>query len=47
MAESLLEELREHLEGIENYWLALAIIILFFAVFAGATLIGVYFYTRH
>ena len=45
--ESLLDELRLYLEGVENYWLALAIIIIFFASLAGLTLAGVYMYTRH
>lgn len=44
--ESLLDELRIYLEGIENYWLALAVIMLAFAVIATLTLFGVYFYTR-
>jgi hypothetical protein len=47
MAASLLEELREHLEDIENYLLALAVIILIYTVCARATWVEVYFYTRH
>ena len=46
MSKSLLDELREHVEGIENYWLALAIIMLFSLFASVLTLFGVYFYTR-
>jgi hypothetical protein len=46
MAKSLLDELREHLEGVENYWVMFATILLFFALIAGLTLCGVYLYTR-
>jgi len=45
--ESILDELRIYLEGVENYWLALAIMIIFFAIMSGLTLFGVYLYTRH
>jgi hypothetical protein len=45
--ESILDELRIYLEGVENYWLAITIAILFFTVIAVITLTGVYFYTRH
>ena len=45
--ESLLGELRIYLEGVENYWLTLAIIMLFFVFASVLTLTGVYFYTRH
>lgn len=45
--ESLLDELRIYLEGIENYWLAIAIVIFFFTIIGSFTLVGVYFYTRH
>lgn len=44
--ESLLDELRIYLEGVENYWLAMAVVLLSFAVIASATLFGVYIYTR-
>jgi hypothetical protein len=47
MANSLLDELREHLEGVEHYWLYLFIMIFYFFVIAALTLVGVYFYTRH
>ena len=46
MAKSLLDELREHLEGVENVWLTLAITIVSLVVLAGFTLFGVYLYTR-
>lgn len=45
--ESLTDELRIYLEGVENYWLALAVVMLAFVVIATMTLFGVYFYTRH
>ena len=45
--ETILDELRIYLEGVENYWLALAIIIIMLIIFSGLTLLGVYFYTRH
>ena len=44
--ESLIDGLRMYLEGVENYWLALAIIMLFFSTIAGFTLVGIYFYTQ-
>ena len=46
MANSLLDELREHLEGVENYWLYLALVILGLTAVAIVILTGVYFYTR-
>jgi hypothetical protein len=45
--ESFIDSLRIYLEGVENYWLALAIIMLFFVFASTLTLTGVYFYTRH
>jgi len=45
--ESILDELRIHLEGVENYWLALAIIMLFFLFASVLTLFGVFLYTRY
>jgi ABC-type xylose transport system permease subunit len=45
--ESLTDELRIYLEGVENYWLALAVIMLFFIFVSTLTLFGVYIYTRH
>lgn len=45
--ESLLDQLRIHLEGVENYWLAFAIMLLSCFTIACITLTGVYFYTRH
>jgi hypothetical protein len=45
--ETILDELRNYLEGVENYWLALAIIIFFFIIMSVLTLFGVYLYTRH
>jgi hypothetical protein len=45
--ETILDELRIYLEGVENYWLAISIVILFFTVIGSLTLVGVYFYTRH
>ena len=47
MSRSILDDLREYIEEIENYWLALAMIIGFFAIIAVLTLFGVYVYTRH
>ena len=44
---SLLDELRIYLEGVENYWLAFAVILVTLIALAGATLFGVYLYTRH
>jgi hypothetical protein len=44
--QSLIDELRVYLEGVENYWLALAIIMLFCIGMSVLTLFGVYFYTR-
>ena len=46
MAKSLLDRLREHLEGVENAWLYLFVVIASLAVFGILTLTGVYFYTR-
>lgn len=45
--ESLIDNLRIYLEGVENYWLALAIIMIFCLGISVLTLCGVYFYTRH
>lgn len=45
--ESLLDELRTYLEGVENYWLTFAIAIVILTILAGLTLFGVYIYTRH
>lgn len=45
--ESLLDQLRTHLEGIENYWLAFATMLVAGIMIAVITLTGVYFYTRH
>jgi len=47
MSRSILDDLREYIEEIENYWLALAMMIGFFAIIAVLTLFGVYVYTRH
>ena len=47
MAKSLMDQLQEQLEGVENVWLALAVIMLFLTLTAGLTVLGVYFYTRH
>jgi hypothetical protein len=47
MAKSILDQLREHLEEVENAWLHFFMIVLFLAVLAGLTLLGVYVYTRH
>ena len=46
MSKSLLDELREHLEGVENYWLYLAIVVAGLVVLSILTLTGVFFYTR-
>ena len=46
MNKSLLDELREHLEGVENYWLYLAIVVVGLTVLSILTLTGVFFYTR-
>ena len=46
MAKSLLDELREHLEGVENTWLFVFVVMVGFTVMAGLTLVGVYLYTR-
>ena len=46
MAKSLLDELREHLEGVENYWLYFAIVVFALFLLSVLTLTGVYFYTR-
>jgi hypothetical protein len=46
MAKSLLDELREHLEGVENAWLFISLVIFGLAILAVLTLTGVYFYTR-
>jgi hypothetical protein len=45
--ESLLDQLRTYLEGVENYWLAFGILLLSFIMLGIVTLTGVYFYTRH
>jgi hypothetical protein len=47
MSRSTLDDLREYIEEIENYWLALAMMVGFFAIIAVLTLFGVYIYTRH
>ena len=46
MSKSLLDELREHLEEVENYWLYLAIVVVGLTVLSILTLTGVFFYTR-
>ena len=46
MAKSLLDELREHLEGVENYWLYFFIVMLVTIALGALTLGGVYIYTR-
>jgi hypothetical protein len=45
--ESLLDEIRTYLEDVENYWLALSIVIALFIVVSVVTLFGVFLYTRH
>jgi hypothetical protein len=45
--ESFTDELRIYLEGVENYWLALAVIMLFFIFASVLTLFGVYVYTHN
>lgn len=47
MAKSILDQLREHLEGVENTFLYFLTIMFFFAVIGALTLVGIYFYTRH
>jgi hypothetical protein len=47
MAKSILDQLREHLEDVENTFLYLLTIMFFFAVIGALTLVGIYFYTRH
>ena len=47
MAKSILDQLREHLEGVENVLLYLFTLIFFFACIAALTLLGIYFYTRY
>jgi len=44
--QSLLDELRIYLEGVENYWLSFAIVIITLIILSGLTLFGVYLYTR-
>jgi len=46
MAKSLLDELREHLEGVENVWLFIFLVVVSLAIMAALTLFGVYLYTR-
>jgi hypothetical protein len=46
MAKSLLDKLREHLEGVENAWLYLLMLVAGMALLSILTLTGVYFYTR-
>jgi hypothetical protein len=46
MSKSSLDQLREYLEGVNNYWLTLAIITFFFALTSVLTLFGIYLYTR-
>jgi hypothetical protein len=45
--ESLIDQLRMYLEGVENYWLALFIIMVFCIGISALTLFGVFLYTRH
>jgi hypothetical protein len=45
--QSLIDELRVYLEGVENYWLTLAIIMLYCIGMLVLTMFGVYFYARH
>ena len=45
--QSLIDELRMYLEGVENYWLTLAIIMLFCVGMSVLTLFGVFLYTSH
>lgn len=47
MAKSILDQLREHLEGVEHTFLYFLTIMFFFAVIGALTLVGIYFYTRH
>ena len=47
MPRHILDELREQLEDIKNVWLFILVLLLFISVIAGATLYGVYLYTRH
>jgi hypothetical protein len=47
MAKSLIDELQEQLEGVENVWLFLFTVILTMIIMAGLTLLGVFLYTRH
>jgi hypothetical protein len=44
--ESLSDQLRTYLEGVENYWLTFMIIMITLGTIAGLTLVGVYFYTH-
>ena len=44
--QSLLDQIRTHLEGVENYWLFFLMLVLSFILIAGVTLTGVYFYTK-
>jgi hypothetical protein len=45
--ESLLDQLRTYLEGVENYWVAFATVLVTGIMLAVITLTGVYFYTHH
>jgi len=47
MAKSIIDQLREHLEEVENAFLYLLMMMLFFAVIGALTLVGIYFYTRN
>jgi hypothetical protein len=46
MAKSLLDQLREHLEDVENTWLYIFTVMTVLSVVAGITLLGVFLYTR-
>jgi hypothetical protein len=47
MANSLLTDLREHLERVKNPFLFLGLTFLVYIGIAVMVLVGVYFYTRH
>jgi len=47
MAKSLLDELREYLEGVKNPFLFLMVNFLALAAISAVVLVGVYFYTRY
>lgn len=44
--ESLSDQLRTYLEGVESYWLTFMVIMITLSIMAGLTLFGVYLYTR-